>query len=326
VREAAGLIDMSGLKKVHVTGPDSLSVCNHLCTRDLAAVAPGQSTYALILNDDGRITDDCVVFHRAPNDWLLVHGGGGGFEQLQRSAEGKNVGISFDDDLHILSLQGPKSHRVLAERTAVDLADLKYFRQVPTTLFGRHVMISRTGYSGERGYEIFARADDAGPLWDAILDAGGPLGVLPCSFTCIDLIRVEAGLLFYPYDMNEENTPWEAGLGFTVSTGKQSDFRGKAAVMAARGKEKMQVVGIVADCGEAVEGDAEIKSDNRTVGRITVAVYSTLMDRSLALAQVESAYAKPGVKLEVHGPTIHCTATTHSLPFYDPEKRKRTAD
>lgn len=325
VRNAAGLFDVSGLKKIHIIGPDALAVVDHMVTRDMTKIPPGRSVYAIILNEEGRITDDCISFHLAPNHILLVHGDGTAMKQLEKSAAGKNVAFMFDDDLHDISLQGPKAVDFLNQHTPFELPSLKYFHQAPTRLFDRNCMISRTGYSGERGYEIFAKADDIVPIWDAILEHGKSIGIVPCSFNCIDMIRVEAALLFYPYDMSEENTPWELGLGFAVSKKKAGDYRGKQAVMAALGKEKIRTYGIVADSDKAVDGDAPVFEGDRKVGKVTAPVYSTVMNQSLAMVQIEPSLAKPGVKLEVKGPNVSCTATTHELPFLDPDKDKRTA-
>ncbi|NIR46239.1 MAG: aminomethyl transferase family protein, partial [Gemmatimonadetes bacterium] len=117
----------------------------------------------------------------------------------------------------------------------IDLRKLSYFHHEETTLFGKEVLLSRTGYSGERGYEIFCDRGDVVELWQKILDIGRPAGVLPCSFTCLDKIRIEAALLFYPYDMDERFTPWEVGLDWALS--RSSDYRGRDAVFAARGQE-----------------------------------------------------------------------------------------
>jgi aminomethyltransferase len=157
IRTKAGLMDVSGLKKVHVTGPDATAVLSHATTRDLSKVYPGKSVYACMLNDAGYFTEDCLCYCLAPNAWLVVHGSGTGQEELARSAVGRNVSIRFDDDLHNISLQGPLAVEFLAQHVP-GIHDLKYFHHMPTTLFGRHVMISRTGYTGERGYEIFVSA------------------------------------------------------------------------------------------------------------------------------------------------------------------------
>ena len=323
VRTAAGLFDVSGLKKVHILGPDALVVADHLITRDMTAIPAGRSVYAIILNEEGGFTDDCIMFNLAPNHLMLVHGGGTAMEQLKKSAEGRDVHIQFDDDLHDISLQGPKSMDILKNHTPIDLAGLNYFHQVPTTLFGHNCLISRTGFSGERGYEIFAKGEDIVPIWDAILEHGRPEGVLPASFNCIDAIRVEAALLFYPFDMDESNTPWEVGLGFAVSKKKQGDYRGKQACMDSIGKEKIKVCGIVADADAAVDADAELFLGDRKVGKVTAPNFSPVLNQSLALVHIEVDLAEPDTQVEVRGPNTSCSAAIHSLPFYDPTKSKR---
>ena len=325
VRNTAGLFDVSGLKKIHIVVPDALAVSNHVCTRDLATIYLGRSIYAIILNEDGCITDDCIMFHIYPNHGMMVHGGGTGMEQLEKSAQGKDVNIIFDDDLHDISLQGPISVDFLDQYTSADLQSLKYFHHVPTTLFDHQCLISRTGYSGERGYEIFAKAMDIVPIWDAILEHGKSKGIIPCSFNCIDAIRVEAALLFYPYDMTEENTPWEVGLGFAVSKKKPADYRGKDAVMQSIGKEKIRTFGIIADCDTAVDAEAEVQQNGNKVGVVTAPVFSPILNQSLAMVQLQPGLAQPGIKLEVKGENVSCSATTSEIPFLDPTKQKRLA-
>ena len=325
VRNAAGLFDVSGLKKVHIVGADTLVVVDHVCTRDMSVVYPGRSTYALILNEEGRITDDCIMFHMSPNHVMMVHGGGTGMEQLQKSAQGKEVTITFDDDLHDISLQGPKSLGFLGQHTTSDILNLRYFHHIPAILFGHHCLISRTGYSGERGYEIFAKADNVVPIWDAILENGKAMGIIPCSFNCIDAIRVEAALLFYPYDMMEDNTPWEVGLGFAVSRKKTVGYRGKEAVMQSAGKEKIRTFGIIADCDGAVDAGADVLQDGEKVGVVTAPVFSPVLHKSLAMVQLRPDLAQPGIELEIKGEAVSCAATTAEIPFLDPAKRKRSA-
>ncbi len=324
VRNAAGLFDVSGLKKIHITGPDALAVVDHVFTRDMNKIYPGKSAYGIILNEDGKITDDCIMFHIKPNDIMMVHGGGTGMEQLTKSAEGRDVTIKFDDDLHDISLQGPKAVDFLDQFTDCKLHDLKYFHHIPTTLFGHHCMISRTGYSGERGYEIFAKSVDIVPIWDAILEHGRSIGILPCSFNCIDMIRVEAALLFYPYDMSEKDTPWDVGLGFAVAKNKPGDYRGKAACMAAMGKEKTTTWGIVADTDQALEVDAGVYDGDKKIGYVTAPCYSTFMNASIAMVRIDKDYAKPGIKLDIRGEKLSCPATTSTMPLLDPDKSKRS--
>jgi aminomethyltransferase len=233
VRTAAGLMDVSGLKKVHLVGPHAIAVLDYITTRDLTKVYPGKSVYACMLNDRGMFTDDCIVYRTGPNSWMLVHGSGTAHEEVVKQAMGRNVAVLFDDDLHDLSLQGPVAVDFLAKHVP-GIRDLKYFHHMQTMLFGAPVMISRTGYTGERGYEIFCRGQDAGMIWDTILDQGKSMGIKPVCFTTLDFLRVESYLLFYPYDNSQmypfpDQPPgdslWELGLDFTVSPGK-TGFRG----------------------------------------------------------------------------------------------------
>ncbi len=320
VRTAAGLFDVSGLKKVFVQGPDAGAVVDHVITRNMKVITPGRSAYGPNLTEQGTICDDAIVFNLGGGKWMVVHGSGSCMEMLQESAAGKNVDIEFDDDLHDISLQGPKSTEFLNAHTPFDLAGLKYFHQEETELFGHPVIISRTGYSGERGYEIFAGADRVGDIWDQIIGQGKAEGIMPCSFTCLDKIRVEAALLFYPYDMTEANSPWEVGLGWAITT-KGDDFRGRAAVMDLKGKEKIKVVGISADHDGILAGEEKLKLDGKEVGVVNSPAYSHRMKKSLALAHVTPDAAAPGTQLRVEG-DISCDAIVEATPFYDPDKTR----
>ena len=321
VRTAAGLFDVSGLKKLHVRGSDSLAVVDHLITRNMAAIPIGRSAYGAVLNDDGGICDDAIIFTMAENHYLVVHGSGECRERLKESAAGKDVAIEFDDDLHNISLQGPAATDFLDGYTPIDLPAVKYFHQQNTTLFDRPVLISRTGFSGERGFELFATAEHIVPLWEAIVENGAGQGIKPCSFSGLDKARVEAALLFYPYDMTAENTPWEVDFGWAVSR-KKGDFRGKEAVFAREGQEKVKLIGIEADHGDAVDGGAELLLAGQKVGTVNSPAWSHRMNKSLALAHVEPAAAAEGTVYELKGETVACAATAASIPFYDPEKTR----
>src|ERR1700676_2865014 len=156
IRTKAGLMDVSGLKKLHLVGPHASAVLNYATTRDVTKIYPGKSAYACMLNDAGHFIEDCILYRAGPNSWMVVHGSGAGHETLARYVVGRNAAMIVDDDLHDLSLQGPIAVDFLAKHIP-GIRDLKYFHHVPTTLFGRPVTISRTGYTGERGYEIFCK-------------------------------------------------------------------------------------------------------------------------------------------------------------------------
>ena len=194
-------------------------------------------------------------------------------------------------------------------------------------------MISRTGYTGERGYEIFCKADDAEVIWDTILEEGRVMGIVPCCFTALDLLRTESYLLFYPYDNSEmypfENeapgdTLWELGLDFTVSPGK-TGFRGAEEHYRLKGKERFKIFGLLVEGRLPADmGDPVYRGDKK-VGVITCAMVSTLTGKSMAIARLDLPVAVHGTKLEVRGKNLKASATAHTLPFDDVAKKKRTA-
>lgn len=320
VRDAVGMFDMSPLKKVFVRGSDAVAVLDHLTTRDVSRIAPGQAAYLSVLTEDGTMADDAIVSNNGGDEWMIVHGSGNTMALLEASAEGKDVSLEFTDDLHDLSVQGPKSLETLNAACDVDLGDLKYFHHTLATLFGHPCRISRTGYSGERGYEVFADGSAITDIWDKLVDAG----VMPCSFTALDKVRIEAGLLFYGYDMTTDHTPWEVGLGFTVSKAK-GDFRGKQALMEAKGNEKIINVCLDIDHSDMVAGGETLSLNGDEVGVINSPGYSHRLGKSLALSHVSPAASAAGTILQVSGDRIETTATVVSSPVYDPAKSRTHA-
>ncbi|HTV52369.1 MAG TPA: aminomethyltransferase family protein [Steroidobacteraceae bacterium] len=332
IRTKAGLMDVSGLKKLHLVGPHAAAILHYATTRDVSKIYPGKSAYASILNDAGHFIDDCILFRTGPNEWMVVHGSGAGHETLASAVPGRNAALVFDDDLHDLSLQGPLAVEFLAKHVP-GIRDLNYFHHRTALLFGRPVRISRTGYTGERGYEIFCKAEDAGLIWDTILAEGKSLGIVPAAFTTLDWLRVESYLLFFPYDMSQMypfpkdppgDTLWELGLDFTVSPGK-TDFRGAEQHYRLKGRERFKIFGVLLEGTTAAEGGDAVYSGDRQVGVITCAMYSRLTKQSMALARLEVPAAVHGTPLSVRGKRLNVRASAHTLPFDDPDKKKRTA-
>ncbi len=332
VRTKAGLMDVSGLKKMHLVGPHAIAVLDAITTRDLTKVYPGKSVYACMLNDKGHFTDDCIIYRTGPNSWMLVHGSGTAHEEVVKQAMGRNCAVLFDDDLHDLSLQGPVAVEFLAKHVP-GIRDLKYFHHMQTKLFGAPVMISRTGYTGERGYEIFCRGQDAPLIWDTILADGKSMGIIPVCFTTLDFLRVESYLLFYPYDNSQmypfaDQPPgdslWELGLTFTVSPGK-TGFRGAEEHYKLKGRERFKIFGLLIDGDKITDGGDEVWADGKKVGVITCPSYSKLTKKSMAIMRVDVPYAKQGTELEVRGKNVKAKAIAHTISFDDPEKKKRTA-
>ncbi len=332
IRTQAGLMDVSGLKKLHLVGPHAAAILSYATTRDVSKIYPGKSVYACMLNEAGHFIEDGILYRTGPNSWMVVHGSGAGHETLAKYVVGRNATMIVDDDLHDLSLQGPVAVDFLAKHVP-GIRELKYFHHLPTTLFGRHVLISRTGYTGERGYEIFCRGEDAGLIWDTILREGKPLGIIPTCFSTLDYLRVESSLLFYPYDMSQmypfDHDPpgdslWELGLDFTVSPGK-NDFSGAEAHYRLKGKERFKIFGLLVDGKSPADMGDTVYSGDKKVGVVTCAMVSTLTGKSMAIARLEVPVAVHGTRVEIRGKNLKGPATAHTLPFDDVEKKKRTA-
>ncbi len=324
VRQAAGLFDMSPLKKVFVRGPDAGKVVDHVITRDMTTIPPGKSAYGAVLTDQGTVCDDAIIANNGDAEWMHCHGSGESMQRLQESADGLNVDIELDDDLHNISLQGPKALQLLDAHTAIDLSALGYFNHRATELFGHACRLSRTGYSGERGYEIFASAAVVGDLWDQILGHGAQMGILPCSFTALDKVRIEAALLFFGYDMTAEHTPWEVGLGFSVNLNK-GEFRGRDAAQTSKGKERFVAAGITIDHSDALAGGETLKLGDKDVGVINSPCWSHRLKQSLALVHLQPEAAMPGTRLEVISDEFNSSATVAVTPFFDPGKSRTHA-
>lgn len=336
IRTKAGLMDVSGLKKVHVVGEDAAYVIDRVTTRNVDKIGVGRSTYAAMLDERGLFIDDCVIYHLAVNSWMVVHGTGTGMEQLTKVAAAKNCAVIMDDNLHDMSLQGPVAVDFLAKH--IDgIRDLAYFGILHTKLFGRNVMISRTGYTGERGYEIFVGRKDAVHVWDNILSDGESMGIRPTQFSTLDMLRIESYLLFYPGDNSEtfpfeDGSPagdslWELGLDFVVSPGKEG-FIGAENHYAMEGRERFKIYGVQLSDGkmDQMEMFARVHADGKDVGVITYGLSSELNKYSVAIARLDPIVAKAGTKLVVKQPDgTELAATAEEMPFYDKEKVIRSA-
>lgn len=321
VRDAVGMWDTSALTKIHVRGPDALATVDYLVTRDMSKIPIGKSAYCPILKDDGHFCDDAIINNMAEDHYLVASSTGPTHELLQDDARGRNVSIEDDDDLHVIAVQGPKSLELLDAHSPANLRELVFSHHIDTTLFGKSMMISRTGFSGERGYEIFVSADDVVEVWQGLMDRGQPLGLLPISVPAIELIGVESGLMLYDADATEENTLWEVDFGWTVSRNK-GDFRGKQALFELEGREKVKLTGIVADHDDAVDRGAELSINGEIVGHVTTPAYSRRLGKSLALAHLIPSAARKGTALELKGPNVQCRATAARIPFVDPERKR----
>lgn len=318
VRYRAGLIDVSALKMVNVTGREATKFLDYLLTSDITKMSGGQSHISNIVDDHGSLIDDVLVYCDGPNAFRVSHGGGALELAMPSIAEKFDVTYARDDDVHILSLQGPLALDVLSPHADMDLSTITYFTHHKTKLFGKDVSIARGGYSGERGYEVFCASTDAIEIWDKILAAGKDRGVIPTSWSCLDIGRVEAGLLFFPFDMpHSDTTPFEVRADWTVDLNK-SDFRGKDALIKRRGKERSYITGLEVEASEAMTPLAKVFAGGHEVGVVTSTAYSRHLMKSLALAQIAPSHTRLGTHVDIHDGVKSYRATVVQMPFYDP--------
>lgn len=275
------------------------------------------------VDEHGALVDDIMVIRDSADKFRLSHGSGKTKEHLALLAHGKSIQIEADLDIHILSLQGPKSLQILAPHAAPGLAILPYFQHISTTLFGVSVIIARGGYSGELGYEVYCASKDAIFLWDQILEAGKPFGAMAASWNALELTRVEGALLFFPFEMPEgDTTPWEANMSWAIDLDKPGPYIGKEALLKLRGRERFKQAGLVCDVPHAVEAASTLWLGSNQVGVVTSSSYSRYLMQSLALVHLLPACTAVGTRVVVKGSHGECTATVVKTPFYDPLRQR----
>jgi glycine cleavage system T protein (aminomethyltransferase) len=319
-RNGVGIVENSGLRKWELRGPDALRTADTIVTQDLSAMPVGRVHYTPVANEDGMALDDITVFHLENDRVMLVSG------LLASEAHFRSVAEGFDAELVPLSderggvqIQGPLSKDVVGRVTEVDLGELGYFHCTRAVVGGEECILSRTGYSGELGYEIFASPAAVANVWTALLDAGADFGIRPYGLEAADYLRVESGLIFVTFDYQPgELSPYEIGLGWAVKLDK-GDFVGKDALQRLAGEPlRRSIVGVALDGDQVPDPESVVEHEGEPVGAITVAVHSAVLDRVVALAVVDGNAAGVGTRVRVGDAEGEVAA----LPFYDPERRR----
>ena len=353
IRHAAGLIDVTPLFKYEVRGRDAGAFLARVMVRDVRRLEVGQVTYLCWCDDEGKVIDDGTV-SRLDEDHYRVTAVEPNWAWFQRYARGYEFELE-DSTARIaaLSVQGPNSRAILAEVAGPEIADLPFFRTSRATIDGSSLWISRTGYTGDLGYEIWADAGDALTVWDRVMAAGRPWGIEPAGLDAMDVTRVEAGFIMNGVDYwsahhcpieARKSTPYELGLGWTVQLGR-GDFVGQATLVEewARGPRR-KLVGLELDWDEyealfaAHDLPPEVTSGawrsavpvyarrGRQVGKATSGAWSPILKRNLALADVESSCGALGSRLKFEVTVEYVrktvTATVVGRPFFDPERKR----
>ena len=325
VRTKAGLFDVSHMGEIEVKGNDSLAFLHKMLTNDIEKIKNGAAQYSAMCYENGGTVDDLLTYKLADNHYLLVVNASNiekDFEWLQKHASGEVILSNLSEDFAQLALQGPLAEEVLRKiNPSVDYASVKYFHfQNKVNIAGKEVLLSRTGYTGEDGFEIYCQSEDAIDLWREIFTTGEPLGVLPCGLGARDTLRFEATLTLYGQELSADISPLEAGIGFAVKVNKEADFIGKAALT--KQKEEgliRKLAGIeMVDRGIPRHG-YKVYANGLCIGEVTTGTQSPTLKKNIGLALIQSDYTAIDTEVEVEIRGKYLKAKVTKIPFY---KRK----
>ncbi len=321
VRERAGLFDLSHMGELFVEGPEAGRALAHALVTDPLALAIGRAQYSMICAADGGILDDLIVYRLAEDRFLVVANAGNAQLVSDLLAERLDGFRAILDDRSLatalVAVQGPRSREILAPLTDIDLAGLRYYAIAEGQVVGIEALVARTGYTGEDGFEVFVDNARAGELWDALLAAGEPHGLVPVGLGARDTLRLEAGMPLYGNDLDPTVSPYDAGLGRVVKLSKADDFVGRAALerISADGPRRRLVGLIVRGRGIARHG-YPVFSGERETGVVTSGAPSPTLGEPIALAYVAPADGEPGTMLDVGIRDARVPAEVVPLPFY----------
>ena len=352
IRNAAALIDVSPLYKYRLTGRDASRLLDRMITRDMTKLQVGQVFYTPWCDAGGKVIDDGTVSRLDESTYRLTSADSS-LRWLHLNAVGLSVAIEdVSERIATLALQGPLSRAILERVSPAVLSTLKYFRLVETTVDGIPVTISRTGYTGDLGYEIWVEAGEALALWDALMAAGTAYGLTPAGVWALDVARIEAGLIMLDVDYHsahhamieeQKSSPFEINLGWAVSAAK-GPFNGRRALAAERTRgPRWGFVGLEIDWvsferlfaahrlpphvpNVAWRTSVPVHHNGDQVGYASSGCWSPLLKKSLALAHLRAPCFEPGTRVEIETTVEHqrrhADAVVRKLPFYDPERKK----
>lgn len=306
VRRAAGLFDVSHMGEFLVRGARALDFVQHVSSNDASRLEVGQAQYSTLLNEDGKLLDDLLVYRFFGHYMLVVNGSNKDKDWAWMSRYADRFGVELTDrseDIALLALQGPKAQAILAKLTGYDLDSIRYYRfewgPMSGPLEGITATYSRTGYTGEDGFELYLDAADAPAVWRALLEAGAPEGLLPAGLGCRDSLRLEMGYALYGNDLDERTSPLEAGLGWVVKLDK-GDFVGRDALL--RQKEAgigRKLVGFVLRERGFPRHGYPVSVGGEVVGEVTSGVSSPTLGLGIGMAYVPAESAKPGSEIGI---------------------------
>jgi len=317
VRTAAGMFDVSHMGEVRVRGAGAEAFLQGLTPNDVSKLAPGRAHYSGLLTDRGTYIDDLLIYRLAADDFLVVVNASNADRDFAWIADraGSDVAVTNESDRYaLIAVQGPKAVEILKPLATPGMADLRYYAFLQGEVAGKPALISRTGYTGEDGVELYVAPEDAREIWFRLLERG----VKPAGLGARDTLRLEAAMALYGHEIDETTTPFEAGLAWVVKLAK-GEFVGRGALQAqqAAGLDRKLVGFEVQGRGIARQGHAVLaREGGEAVGKVTSGTWSPTFEKALGMAYVPLALSAPGtpISLDVRGKAL--PATVVELPFY----------
>ncbi len=330
VRTAGGLFDLSHMAEILIVGPEAAEALDYALAGKLSAIAEGQAKYSLLLERDGGILDDLVVYRTGDDRYLVVANASNravvAQELRDRCAMFDCLVEDESDEIALIAMQGPIAEEVLRNVKGFDvtgLDHLKYYRAITADFRGHHVLLARTGYTGEDGFEFYLGPVAAAELWVALLETGGGSGLVPAGLAARDTLRLEAGMPLYGHELSTDALPVQAGLGKVVALSKEGDFVGRAAIEEGPAPDARVLVGLVAEGKRAGRAGYSIVLPDgaQVVGVVTSGALSPTLRVPVALAYVDPDFAAVGTLLHLDVRGTRVPASVVSLPFYTREKK-----
>jgi aminomethyltransferase len=319
VRHAAGLFDLSHMGEIVVSGPGAAAALDYALLGELSAVKPGRARYTMICAEDGGVLDDLVVYRRSEQEYLVIANASNTarvFAELTARASGYACSVrDATDDYALIAIQGPEAAGILAPLTELELDSVKYYAGAVGEVAGRPAWVARTGYTGEDGFEVYCAPADAPHVWDTLLSAGAPAGLVPAGLAARDTLRLEAGMPLYGNELGPDVTPFEANLGRLVKFSKPGDFVGRAALAerAATGPRHI-LTGLTIQSRRVARHGYPVLADGRDVpaGFVTSGAPSPTLGVPIAMAYVVPDVVASAV--DIRGEAVPAIVT--ELPFY----------
>lgn len=319
VRAAAGLFDVSHMGEVRVTGGGAERFLQHLTPNDVSKLVPGQAHYSALLTEDGTYIDDLLVYRLGDTEFLLVVNAAnraGDFEHIRDLAPDEVTVQDVSDDYALLALQGPRAVEILSSLTEVELDEIGYYRFLETDVNGQPALLSRTGYTGEDGFELYVAPDTAPALWDALMAAGAGKGLVPAGLGARDTLRLEAAMALYGHEIDRFTYPWEASLGWTIKL-KKGPFVGSEALARVKAEGiRRSLVGFEIHGRGIARQEHTVWVGDEEVGAVTSGTWSPTFEKAIGMAYVPRDLAAVGTELEFDVRGRRLKGAVVELPFY----------